>query len=573
MNLNKAFALVAGLLLLLVLWEGAVLSFPSLLFVLPAPSKIFTTLFEMRSRFCHHTLVTLKEMAGGFLLALCCAFPLAWTMMRYQTSRTLLQPLFIITQCLPMFTLAPIMVIWFGWGYTAIVIPTALMIFFPLTLNIYQGFRSTPQELLDFFKANRATGWQTLIKLRLPFAVPHIFSGFRISSAIAGVGAVAGEWAGGQHGLGILMLESRRNTDLEITFGALVLLTLISSLLYGCIVLFEKNALPPRPIIPLLQPRNFMKKRKRNLVTALLILLSSLLFVGCHKREKTHLLLDWLPNPNHIPLYVGCDKGFFEEEGIELCIEKMHESGGGISFLTSRQADLLVYHLPNALKACSRGAQLKIAGLLIKEPLRSLIFREDLNIAQPSDLSEHVLGYCVGGSDTAFLDHILSQKNIKPKERRNVSVDLISAIGTRNVDFVYGGFWNIEPHQLKNLGVATHFFKIQDLGVPSYYEMIILANSSASDAFISSFKKALQKSIDFCKAHPEEAFESYLAHNPDRRKKTLSWEKEAWAVTYPLLATDQSIDEKEVETFYHWAQEIGILKSPFEIQSLIVSHN
>ena len=190
-----------------------------LLFILPAPSGIFAVLWEMRGEFLLHTLVTLKEMCGGFLLALVCAFPLAWTMLRHETSRTLLQPLFIIIQCLPMFTLAPIMVIWFGWSYTAIVIPTALMIFFPLTLNIYQGLRSTPQHLLEFFQANQATPWQTFFKLRFPWAVPHIFAGFRISSAIAGVGAVAGEWAGAQRGLGILMLERRSRSHSMISIA------------------------------------------------------------------------------------------------------------------------------------------------------------------------------------------------------------------------------------------------------------------------------------------------------------------------------------------------------------------
>ncbi len=196
------------------------------------------------------SVITLKEMFAGFFLALLVAFPLAWTMMRYHSSRSLLQPLFIIIQCIPMFTLAPIMVVWFGWGAMAIIIPTALMIFFPLTLNIYQGLRSTPEDLLEFFHANQATAWQTFFKLRLPWSLPHIFAGFRISAAVAGVSAVAGEWAGAQNGLGVLMLESRRNTDLEITFGALFCLTTISTALYLLILYVEKIALPPRSWYP-----------------------------------------------------------------------------------------------------------------------------------------------------------------------------------------------------------------------------------------------------------------------------------------------------------------------------------
>ena len=126
-----------------------------------------------------------------------------------------------------MFALAPLMVFWFGWSYKAIVIPTALMLFFPLTMSIYHGFLSIPRDLLDYFTLHQATPWQLFSKLELPWALPHIIAGLRITVAIAGMGAVAGEWAGGQAGLGLLMLESRRGVDLEMTFAALFCLTFL----------------------------------------------------------------------------------------------------------------------------------------------------------------------------------------------------------------------------------------------------------------------------------------------------------------------------------------------------------
>ena len=569
---------ILGFLSLLGVWEFFARSLPHLLFVLPTPSEIVLTLIEMRDRFSLHTLCTLKEMVGGFILALGAAFPLAWTMMRYQSSRSLLQPLFIVIQCLPMFTLAPIMVIWFGWSFTAIVIPTALMIFFPLTLNIYQGLRSTPKDLLEFFQTNQATRWQTLYKLRLPWALPHIFSGFRISAAIAGVGAVAGEWAGAQKGLGMLMLESRRNTDLEVTFGALFCLTLISTLLYVLILYCEKIVLAPRRWNPVPLPTLRSKQvnlRKRRLALPFFIF-SLILFglVGCQSSENktTRLLLDWLPNPNHIPLYVGIEQEFFQEEGIDLVIQKIYDNGGGISYLTSGQADLLVNHMPGTLKACSRGADIKIVGLLIKEPLCGFIYRDDLTINIAEDLSGRTLGYCLGGPDTAFLDFLLEQGNVEPSGRKNVSVDLISPMGTKSVDFIYGGFWNIEPAQLRSLGIETGHFPIQDLGVPTYYEMIILANGDtleSSPSFVAAFQRALQKSIDFCLQNPDQAFEYYAHNNPDRRPKTLEWEKEAWALTYPILADNQSIDSELVNDFKLWLEEQNIITQPFTLNTIV----
>lgn len=561
--LKRIFISSLGLLLLLGVWEGAAHIFPHLLFILPAPTKIFATLIEARQRLLFHTFVTLKEMAGGFALAISLSFPLAWTMVRYRGSRAILEPFFLILQCLPMFTLAPLMIIWFGWSFTAIVVPTALMIFFPLTLNIYQGLRSTPESLLEFFGSNQATRWQIFFKLQLPWAVPHIFAGFRIAAGIAGVGAIAGEWAGAQQGLGILMIESRRDTDLEVTFGALICLTVMTGLLYGLILLLENLALPPRPW-----------KSFKPLKAVALLLASCLLVTGCTKRSKseTRLLLDWLPNPHHIPLYVGLSKGFFEEEGIDLKIHKMREHGGGIAYLTAHQADLLLYHMPGGFRAVSRGANLKLVASLIKQPLRAFIYLNGKGIKKKDDLSNKVLGYCIPGSDTTFLDFLLFEAGIEPAAKRNVSVDIVSSIGMQNVDCIYGAFWNSEPYQLEALGVDVDYFKIEEFDVPSYYELVLFADGGTKEAsapFGLAFRRAFQRSINWCKEHPEEAFTIYLKANPDKRKKTLTWERKVWEITLPLLAQDQSIDEELLAQFYQWQEERGFYKKSFDFHQLL----
>jgi NitT/TauT family transport system substrate-binding protein len=226
---------------LVILWEFTSNQWGNHRLVLPSPSSILGRIIQTPERFLFHTKVTFFEMIGGFVFAFLVAFPLAWMMDQWESARDILQPLFVIVQCIPMFALAPIMVIWFGWSYAAIVVPTTLMIFFPLTMNIYQGFRSTPDYLKDYFRVHQATQTQLLFKLQLPWAKSHIFAGFRIAAAIAGIGAVAGEWAGAQAGLGLLMIESRRATDLETTFGALFCLATMSLSLYGLITLLEKK--------------------------------------------------------------------------------------------------------------------------------------------------------------------------------------------------------------------------------------------------------------------------------------------------------------------------------------------
>lgn len=563
MHTLRALLLPVFLLVSLVIfWELFIIAHREFQFILPAPSHIFFTFLSFKERLWLHTFATLKEMLGGFFLALAASFPLAFLMHSHLTTRLILQPLFLIIQCLPMFTLAPLMVLWFGWGYLAIVVPTALMIFFPLTLNIYQGLRATPQSHLDYFQLHRATYFQTLFKLRIPFALPHIFAGFRISAAIAGVGAIAGEWAGAQSGLGILMLESRRNTDLEITFCALIALTLLSSSLYLVILLLEKRIFR-RYLFPSL--------KSATLTIALICLLPTL--SGCQKQEKKlRLLLDWIPNVNHVPLYVAVEKGYFSEEGIHVKINKMFDSGGNLSYLTTNQADVIVSHLPAILKAASKGAEVKLIAPLIDCPLRAFIYRDSLQIQSPKDLNGNTLGYCLGGPETAFLDFLLSTSEITPGVRRNVSVDLISPMCTRQVDFIYGGYWNIETFQLRQLGIKVDYFPLDTLGFPSYDELVLALHKGSeydNPKFHACFKNALKKSLDYCRAQPDQALKIYFEANPDKSEQTKTWEKEAWRATLPLYSKSLTFDQERIQKFYQWQIEHNIVTPSVNIEELL----
>ena len=549
--------------LLAIIWELYSRLNSDLLFVLPAPTRILECCFNRYDRLIFHSSLTFKEMICGMLLATLAAFPLAWAMYLWHTLRSIFQPLFICIQCIPMFTLAPIMVFWFDWSYVAIVVPTALMIFFPLTINIYQGLCSTPRELLDYFRVNQATGWQTFCKLQLPWSLPHLIAGFRISTAIAGIGAVAGEWAGAQGGLGILMLESRRSTDLEMTFAALLCLTLLSLSFYGATLFFEQIAIARK------RQRFFSFFKNKSIILAF----SLFFLMGCRqegplKKEgagaiKTHLILDWLPNPNHVPLFVGIEKGFFRDQGIDLVLTKITEPGDTVSFVSSGKVDLALYYMPEAYLAIKRGAQILPVGFLIKQPLNAFIFHKDLNIQTPADLNGKKIGYVTGGFGFGLFEKLLSLNHIEPKEKLNVNFDLVGTMGIQRVDVIYGAYWNVESEHLRSLGIETDYLPLEKLGYPNYYELIVVANINTPHAdpiFIDSFKFALQKSIDYSIQNPIEAFAVYTKANPDKSDKTLAWEKAAWQKTLPLLAKDQINDENIWNNFSSWIERLGFCR-------------
>lgn len=530
----------------LLLWEGICQNYGFSSFLIPAPSTILSRLYQHPERFFLHAAVTFKEMVGGLMIALCAAFPLAWLMLRWGPVAPHLQSIFVFIQCIPMFVLAPLMVFWFGWTYTAIIVPTALMIFFPLTITLYQGLRSTPEGFLDFFRFHQATPWQLLIKLQLPWSMPHLFAGLKISASIAGIGAVAGEWAGGQEGLGVLMLESRRAVDLPTLFSALFCLVAITLVFYGAIMVLERRWAV------------YCTKIGPALVICLCLLLGGCTSGGNEKSRPTRLLLDWLPNPNHVPLYVGIENKIFEKHGIDLQILKIQDPSDGIPFLASGQADISVFYTTETIRANSQGAHLQPIGVLINRPLNSLIYPKGLGINDPKDLQGKVIGYSSDGSGSLMLEHLLKLNGIQPKKTLNVSFDLIGNLGMGHVDAIFGAFWNIEREHLRYLGIDAGYFDVAQLGYPSYSELILIAREGSpqtSQAFVNAFQEALQESIQFCLDKPKEAFDQYGKANLDKSKETLTWERWAWEKTLPLLATSQQIDGKEWDFLTDWLRK------------------
>jgi len=524
---------------LLCLWEWYSRTNEQLFLILPPPSAIMVQIFAKYDRFLFHASVTLKEMLGGFVLAFLIAFPVAWSMVRFISVCHVMQPILIIIQCIPMFALAPIMVFWFDWSYTAIVIPTALMIFFPLTMNMYQGFKSTPEAMLDYFRVHKATPWQTFYKLKLPWAMPHLFAGFRISAAIAGIGAVAGEWAGGQEGLGVLMIESRRGADLEMTFGAFFCLTIMSLVLYGLITTLEKWRVPAKKYAGLL----------------------SLLVIFCltscsNDTEKTHrLLLDWLPNPNHVPIYAGLEKGIFEKHGIPLEVLKIQDPADSMPFVVAGKTDFAVFYMTDTVRAQASGIPVEVVGVIIDEPLNAFIYRKDSGIKSKEDLNGRTIGYCIDGYNTRMMQRVFLENEITPKVVHNVSFDLVSTLGSGQVDAIVDAYWNIECEHLRSYGIQTDYLKFSAFGVPDYYELIVIAKEGMQKNHpekVEQLQVALQESLDYARKHPEEAFEAYRKQNPDKSQKTLAWEKLAWLKTVPVLAKSQVIDKDIWDNYTRW---------------------
>lgn len=527
------------------LWEILFRSMPHLAFVLASPSMIFQRMVQDFRVFSFHGSVTVMEMCWGFLSALAFAFPLAILMDSYSSLRSVLQPLFVFVQCIPLFALAPVMVILFDWSQKAIIVTTAIMIFFPLTMALYQGLRATPQPLLDYFRQHNASPVALYWKLKLPWAMPHFMSGLKVAAGIAGIGAIGGEWAGGQSGLGLLMLESRRGGDFEQSFAALFSLVIITLSLYGVIAMLENGV--------------FKKLIRRTEVLS--AFLGLMLLFGCAsspESKKHKLLLDWLPNPNHVPLYVGVEKGFFSREGVPLEIRKVPDPTEVLPYLSAGQVDFVVFYVPDSIRAEESGLATPIA-TYIGEPLLSFMCLKELNITKVSDINGHRVGFCATGFGQNFLRQILKENGVGMVELIDVHYTLVPALGTKKVDVLFGGYYNIEGEYLRSLGIETATLPQESFGIPVHPELVIVTKQGFDEETAARFRKALHDSIQYAKAHPEEAFNIYLRYNPDKGEKTIAWEKNSWDVTRPLFADDTAINRTQWDAFKAWLKDRELL--------------
>ena len=222
---------VATAVLLLFVWHVWASNTTAL--ILPKPYDVLDRLIDYVSsgRAWPHARITTIEIFAGFALGSVVGIGFGTLAAEFSIARRVIMPYVIISQALPKFALAPMLVIWFGFGMAPKIIIAALIAFFPLLENTHLGLTSTPVEQLELFRAMRASRWTTLMRLKVPFAVPTIFSGLRVALLLSLVGAVVAEYVGANKGLGALIIVSQGTLDTELMFVAFVLLTTLGILL------------------------------------------------------------------------------------------------------------------------------------------------------------------------------------------------------------------------------------------------------------------------------------------------------------------------------------------------------
>ncbi|OYY05684.1 MAG: ABC transporter permease [Acidocella sp. 35-58-6] len=216
----------------LIVWWAVTQFCPVPPYMLPTPQSVAAALVAQRNLLFDNTLVTLAEILLGLFFGTLLGALAALTMAALPPVQRWLMPVLVLSQAIPVFALAPLLVLWFGFGMTSKIIMTILVIFFPVTASLADGLRLTEPGWLDMAAAMNASRLSALCHIRLPAALPSFASGLRVATALAPIGAIIGEWVGASSGLGYVMINANARIQTDVMFAALFVLCVLAVLLF-----------------------------------------------------------------------------------------------------------------------------------------------------------------------------------------------------------------------------------------------------------------------------------------------------------------------------------------------------
>lgn len=219
-----------GTLLLVCVWQACIALFSPPRYILPSPIAVASSLYRQAGFLFENGLMTLAEMAFGLCIGAACGALTAFGIAALPRFGRLVWPAVLVLQAFPVFVLAPILVLWLGFGMASKVAMTSIIIFFPVASAFSDGLRRTGQDLLDAASLTQASDWQILTQLRVPLALPNLVSGLRVAAPLAPLGAVIGEWVGASSGLGFVMIQANARMQTDTVFAAMVILAVLTVL-------------------------------------------------------------------------------------------------------------------------------------------------------------------------------------------------------------------------------------------------------------------------------------------------------------------------------------------------------
>ena len=307
---------------------------------------------------------------------------------------TAIYPVIVFLQIIPKIAIAPLFIIWFGFGFTPKLLLVFLLSFFPIVVASIAGFKAVDPDIMDFARTTGAGGWRMFLKIRLPQALPQIFTGLKVGAALAATAAVVAEFVASDRGLGYLLLQYNGELDTPMVFAIIVLLSLIGLAVYYVVEIIERLAIPWHVSQ---QPADVTLDLNKNETGR-----TSMNFNSDHsrrwrcsprpprsaprRRTPSRLRLNWYMGGLHVPFYYGKDKGYYKEEGIDLTINEGRGSANTVQVVAAGTDTFGLADSAVVIATAAKGAEIKSVMTVLNSTGFSVVSLAAAGIKTPKDL-------------------------------------------------------------------------------------------------------------------------------------------------------------------------------------------
>ncbi|SBT17983.1 Putative thiamine biosynthesis protein [Marinomonas gallaica] len=298
-------------------------------------------------------------------------------------------------------------------------------------------------------------------------------------------------------------------------------------------------------------------------ITASSAIAASMMSPSFAADHELSLMLDWFVNPNHGPIVIAHEKGYFAEQGLEVAIQEPADPSMPPKLVAAGKVDMAISYQPTLTIDVAAGLPLIRSGTLVSTPLNTLIVLDESGIKSPADLSGKKIGISIAGTEEATVGTMLKYHGLEygNVEMINVGWSLAASLASGKVDAVWGGLRNFETNQLELENVQATAFYPEEHGVPSYDELIFVANSKSYDKeAIKAFNSAIEKATTYIVNHPDAAWEEFVSYSPDtldNELNAMAWEDSLTRFALRPAAVD-------LARYDHYAQfmfDHGIIKT------------
>ena len=277
--------------------------------------------------------------------------------------------------------------------------------------------------------------------------------------------------------------------------------------------------------------------------------------------DRVTFMLDWFPNPDHVPLYAALGLGYFAGAGIRVNLEVPANADDPLKLVAVGRADVAVNYEPNVIMARAQGLPVRSIGVLVDQPLTTIMFLTRSGIRSPKDLVGRRVGFSVTGYEDAVVDQVMRSDGASESNLTmiNVGFDLVPALLSHKVDAVAGAYRNVERVQIEMQGQAVGMFEPERYGVPTFYELVLIANDrglASRRPVLRRFVDAVARGLAFTEAHPDAAFQQYVRLNP---RLADAFNRRSFEATRPYFGHSQAQSRAEWDAFDRWMAARGVI--------------